>query len=203
MDIETDGSADAAEEEVTVEAASPGGGGAQQNVASSDSATSEGSFASSSSSGKVLATPAVRNMAAKHKIDLSQIPGSGKEGRVLKEDVLRFIEQGGAAAAATVAAPATTTTPAPRKPAAAPAAAPAPAAKRPLPVTSVAVSGGAGDVEKPFDAFTKAMFKKMSESLSIPHFAYKDEVDMTELTALRAQLKKEYPDLKSVKWSLD
>ena len=43
-------------------------------------------------SGRVLTTPAVRKMAAERGIDLSQVPGSGKEGRVLKEDLLRHVE---------------------------------------------------------------------------------------------------------------
>lgn len=41
---------------------------------------------------RVLATPAVRKMAIKHGINLSDITGTGKEGRVLKEDILRHIE---------------------------------------------------------------------------------------------------------------
>lgn len=45
-------------------------------------------------SGKVLATPAVRKIASENNIDLAMITGSGKDGRVLKEDVLRFLEQG-------------------------------------------------------------------------------------------------------------
>ena len=43
------------------------------------------------SSGKVLSTPAVRKMARQHNIDLTFITGSGKQGRVLKEDVLDFL----------------------------------------------------------------------------------------------------------------
>ena len=43
-------------------------------------------------SGKVLATPAVRKMAAEQGIDLSRVVGSGKEGRVLKEDLLQHTE---------------------------------------------------------------------------------------------------------------
>lgn len=42
-------------------------------------------------SGKTLATPAVRKMAMEHGISLSDITGTGKEGRVLKEDILRHI----------------------------------------------------------------------------------------------------------------
>lgn len=43
------------------------------------------------SHGKVLSTPAVRKMAREHSIDLSHIAGSGKQGRVLKEDVLAYL----------------------------------------------------------------------------------------------------------------
>ena len=45
-------------------------------------------------SSKVLTTPAVRKMAREHELDLSSINGSGKQGRVLKEDVLGFLSNG-------------------------------------------------------------------------------------------------------------
>ncbi|GLJ10851.1 hypothetical protein SUGI_0136580 [Cryptomeria japonica] len=40
---------------------------------------------------KVLATPAVRQMAKEYGINLEDIPGTGKDGRVLKEDVLKYV----------------------------------------------------------------------------------------------------------------
>ena len=45
-----------------------------------------------SGSGKVIATPAVRRIAAENNIDLSLIKGTGNNGRILKEDVLNHIE---------------------------------------------------------------------------------------------------------------
>ncbi|KAK6013855.1 2-oxo acid dehydrogenase acyltransferase, partial [Ostertagia ostertagi] len=45
------------------------------------------------SPGKVLATPAVRRVAMENKVDLRQVKGSGRDGRVLKEDVLKFLGQ--------------------------------------------------------------------------------------------------------------
>lgn len=38
-------------------------------------------------------SPAVRRLVAEHDIDASKIPGSGKEGRVSKEDVLAYMKQ--------------------------------------------------------------------------------------------------------------
>lgn len=42
---------------------------------------------------KVLTTPAVRKLARQNDLDLSKISGSGKHGRVLKEDVLRHLDK--------------------------------------------------------------------------------------------------------------
>lgn len=39
-------------------------------------------------------SPAVRRLVTEHNIDTSQIKGSGKDGRIVKEDLLRFIEGG-------------------------------------------------------------------------------------------------------------
>jgi len=43
---------------------------------------------------KVLSSPSVRVLASKHQIDLDLIVGSGPKGRILKGDVLDFIENG-------------------------------------------------------------------------------------------------------------
>ena len=44
-------------------------------------------------------TPLVRRIAAEHDVDLSQVEGSGRAGRVTKQDIMAFIEGGGKAAA--------------------------------------------------------------------------------------------------------
>ncbi|HSP30805.1 MAG TPA: biotin/lipoyl-containing protein, partial [Halomonas sp.] len=44
--------------------------------------------------GKVPASPAVRRLVREHSLQLTKIAGSGKDGRVLKEDVLAHLDQG-------------------------------------------------------------------------------------------------------------
>ena len=61
-------------------------------------------------SGKALSTPAVRFMAKKEGVDLGQVPGTGKNGRVTKGDLLAFIKGGSGTSADAVAAPKSTTT---------------------------------------------------------------------------------------------
>ncbi len=42
-------------------------------------------------------SPVVQRIAAEHGVDLSQVPGTGRAGRVRKQDVMAFIESGRAA----------------------------------------------------------------------------------------------------------
>ena len=77
-----------------------------------------------SEDGKSFVSPVVARIASEHNVDVSQIQGTGRGGRVTKKDILAYVESGGQAAPAQpVAEPA----PAP-EPEAQPAPAPAPAA---------------------------------------------------------------------------
>ncbi|XP_051979642.1 lipoamide acyltransferase component of branched-chain alpha-keto acid dehydrogenase complex, mitochondrial [Xyrauchen texanus] len=135
---------------------------------------------------KTQATPAVRRLAIENNIKLSEVIGTGKDERILKEDILNFIaRQTGAILP-----------PAPfqeiRPPAsAAPLAKPKEKVLPPSIPTSVVpkpVFTGK-DRTEPVKGFQKAMVKTMSAALKIPHFGFKDEVDLTQLVRLRAELK--------------
>ncbi|XP_016953197.1 lipoamide acyltransferase component of branched-chain alpha-keto acid dehydrogenase complex, mitochondrial [Drosophila biarmipes] len=122
--------------------------------------------------GRVIipATPAVRRLARENQLDLAKVPATGKNGRVLKGDILEFLGQ----------VPPGTNVPHPTLAAKAPEAAPAPAASAPITVPADRVEALKG--------VRKAMLKSMTESLKIPHFAYSDEIDMTQLVQFRSQL---------------
>ncbi|MFB3098794.1 MAG: dihydrolipoamide acetyltransferase family protein, partial [Acidimicrobiia bacterium] len=58
-------------------------------------------------------TPLVRKIAEEHRLDISQIPGTGHAGRVTKKDILEFIELGAAPAAPSAPGPQTAASPPP------------------------------------------------------------------------------------------
>jgi len=76
----------------------------------------------------VRSSPLVRKLAKEHNVDLATVQGSGLGGRVTKQDILSFVEQGGAPAAAQPQAAA----PSRPAPAPAPAAVPIPGELVPL-----------------------------------------------------------------------
>lgn len=66
-----------------------------------------------SSSAEKLAGPAVRRMLAEHDVQPQQVTGTGKDGRLTKEDVVSFIENNRAKSSKSDELPATSSTPAP------------------------------------------------------------------------------------------
>ncbi|XP_018417462.1 PREDICTED: lipoamide acyltransferase component of branched-chain alpha-keto acid dehydrogenase complex, mitochondrial isoform X2 [Nanorana parkeri] len=135
---------------------------------------------------RTQATPAVRRLAMENNIKLSEIVGTGRDGRILKEDILNFLaKQTGA-----IIPPSPEIEIIP----------PFPRAQIPkssqkevtpsIPVTfTKPITFSGKDVTEPLKGFHKAMVKTMSAALKIPHFGYCDEIDMTQLVQIREDLK--------------
>lgn len=121
----------------------------------------------------VLATPSVRKLAREKGVSISEVSGSGKNGRITREDVLGFTSGGTAPAAASAAAEAPVTTAAASKPAA-----------------TTVVSGPGVEERVPFKGIRKAIANAMVKSVyTAPHVTLMDEVDVTGLVALRTRAK--------------
>ena len=123
---------------------------------------------------KTLATPAVRRLAMENNIDLNLVPGSGKDGRIMKEDVLDFLNQ----------APGQQST-----------------SREPLkhlsqeqPSTTdhkVLKRKALTDREDKKEALTavqRAMLKSMTESLKIPHLSLADDIEVSSLVHLKSSV---------------
>ena len=107
--------------------------------------------------GKVMTSPSIRARARQAGIDLTQVPGSGPKGRILKADFEAWVAadgkgQGGPG--------------------------PTPELQRRAGVTEIKVIG-----------LRRKIAERMAASArEIPHFSYVEEVDVTALESLRAQL---------------
>ena len=126
--------------------------------------------------------------------DLEYLPGTGKENRVTKKDILDYVAAGKpsftavapAAAATTVAAPAPAAAPAPQ-----PQAAPAPAASVASTKPAPSVSGGQELIE--MDRMRKMIAQRMVDSVRIsPHVTSFVEADVTDIVNWRNKHKDGY-----------
>ncbi len=70
-----------------------------------DSATEQAAESAESAQSQANLSPAVRRLVAENNIDVSQVKGTGKDGRIKKEDVEKFMQQGAAAPASSKPAP--------------------------------------------------------------------------------------------------
>ncbi|WP_274650688.1 dihydrolipoamide acetyltransferase family protein [Paenibacillus humicola] len=120
--------------------------------------------------GLVLATPSVRKYAREKGIDIGAVTGTGKNGRITREDIDGFAAGGAPAAAA----------PAPEK-----------AAADAKPAAAAAVPTGERVEERvPFKGIRKVIANAMTKSVyTAPHVTLMDEVDVTELVTLRTKAK--------------
>ena len=108
-----------------------------------------------------LATPAVRRITKEHNVNIADIQGTGKDGRVLKEDVNKYVSGQGQQPQ--------------QPPAPSPTPAPAPSVSR-------------EDKKVQLTPVQSQMFKTMTKSLNIPHFLYSTTADMGSITNIRQRL---------------
>jgi 2-oxoglutarate dehydrogenase E2 component (dihydrolipoamide succinyltransferase) len=162
-----------------------------------------------SGDGKSFVSPVVARIASEHNVDVSQVQGTGRGGRVTKKDILAFVESGGQAAAPEAPAapapppeappaPAAEPEPAPPPPAPVPepppaAAAPPTPAAAPAPAPPAAAEVAAGEQFEPMTAMRKGIAEHMRRSLDTSaHVTSAIEVDMSKVVALRDKLKPEF-----------
>lgn len=127
---------------------------------------------------KVLATPATRRQARQMGIDITQVPGTGRNGRVTSDDLVQF--SSGALAPIRIAPAAV----APVAQAPAPQAAPVVARK------PVAIAPQGAEERIPFRGMRKRISDNMARSaFTAAHFTYVEEVDTNDLVEVRNRAK--------------
>lgn len=129
--------------------------------AKEEAKTTTAAVETSSSDSRVKASPLAKSIAKEAGIDISQVPGSGDNGRVIKKDVESFIEKGGASASTGSAV-----------------------SKKALRVES---DFEYGDV--PVSQMRKVIAKRLGESkFGAPHFYLTIEIDMDNAVKARKEI---------------
>jgi len=116
--------------------------------------------------GRVATSPAIRRRAHEAGVDLRQVAGSGPSGRIVSKDLEAYVARGSAGQPVPIR-PAPRAVPAAKSPPRAPGA-----------IEEIKVIG-----------LRRLIAQRLSEAKrNIPHFAYVEELDITELESLRAHL---------------
>jgi pyruvate dehydrogenase E2 component (dihydrolipoamide acetyltransferase) len=147
-------------------------------------------------------SPVVARMVAEHGLDIAQIPGSGRGGRVTKKDIEDHLAAAGGAVAPAPAAP-VTSAPAPAAPVAA-ASTPSAPAQAPTGATPSAPRPAvAGDeIVEPMSTIRKVIARNLRASVDTAvHVSTFFEVDMTRCWSVRAAVNKELTKTYGVKAS--
>jgi pyruvate dehydrogenase E2 component (dihydrolipoamide acetyltransferase) len=141
----------------------------QEPAAAEERAAAEAPPAPTDGAGPIYASPSVRRLARERGIDLGQVQGTGRKGRITKDDVERARTGG---------------------PAAAPAAAPAGLELAPWPTIDFEKFGPVERVER--SRIQKISAPNLARNWAmIPHVTHDDEADITELEAWRKALNEE------------
>jgi 2-oxoglutarate dehydrogenase dihydrolipoamide succinyltransferase (E2 component) len=148
-----------------------------------------------SEDGKTFVSPVVARIASEHGVDVDDVQGTGRGGRVTKKDILAYVEGGAPAAAPPPAAPAPPAPAPPSAPAPPPTEPPA-AVERPAPApTPVAPQPQAGEQLEPMSAMRRGIAEHMRRSLDASaHVTSAIEVDMSKVVVLRQRIKAEYQE---------
>jgi 2-oxoisovalerate dehydrogenase E2 component (dihydrolipoyl transacylase) len=129
---------------------------AQPNVAGRANGSANGHAAPS----RVVTSPAIRRRAHEAGVDLTQLSGSGPNGRILREDFEAFVASRSG-----------------------------PRLVRSKPAEIRAPAGGPATEEIKVIGLRRLIAQRLSEAKrNIPHFAYVEELDVTELESLRRHL---------------
>ncbi|MEX1024673.1 MAG: 2-oxo acid dehydrogenase subunit E2 [Planctomycetota bacterium] len=141
-------------------------------ASASEQATRGGKGSRTQANGKARAVPSARRVARELDIDLTEVDGTGPNGVIRRADVEAFSKSGGGAAAPTRdrgeqrAAPERRTGPA------------------------VSIPKGERETRVPFRGVRRKIAEAMSRSMfTATHFTVVEELDVTELVALRAKAK--------------
>jgi len=120
---------------------------------------------------RVIAMPSVRKYAREKGIDIRQVNGTGKNGRVLKEDIDNF-QTGGTTATAPAAQAET------------------PAVEEKAPAAAAIPQGEYPETREKMSGIRKAIAKAMVNSKhTAPHVTLMDEIDVTKLVTHRKKFK--------------
>lgn len=129
--------------------------------------------------GLVLATPSVRKYSREKSVELASVTGTGKNGRITREDIDAFAAGGGSTSAVSAAESVQDQ-----------AAVTAQNAGEAKPAQVPAQIGDRTEERVPFKGIRKIIANAMVKSVyTAPHVTLMDEVDVTELVALRTKAK--------------
>jgi pyruvate dehydrogenase E2 component (dihydrolipoyllysine-residue acetyltransferase) len=157
---------------------------------------------------RTFVSPVVARIASEHGVDVNQVSGTGRGGRVTKKDILGFVESGAPQPQqqpTEAPQPEQQVAPAPPPPQAPPEPEPAPAPAQPEPAPAAAALApqpqaaapqpetAPGESFEPMSAMRRGIAEHMRRSLDTSaHVTSAIEVDMSRVVAIRAKLKKEY-----------